>query len=80
MRKPYERFPAGVCGWEYRELELLPECKSVSERDQTTKYQKARKRFLGVIPYTCWVNEADIRWYNEPKVEYYNCDWVGDTE
>jgi len=58
---------------EYEPVDLLPECKSVTRLGVTYEYQKVRNKFLGLIPYTEWVDKERIVWYPEDTVEYYTC-------
>ena len=62
--------------WEYEPVELLPECKSVTRLGVTYEYQKVRNKFLGLIPYTEWVDKECIVWHPEDTVEYYTCSCV----
>ena len=57
-----------------REIEVLPKCKKVTELGHTMRYQLVqRKVFFGLINKTYWVNKNDIKWYDAPNVEYYDC-------
>lgn len=72
MNQPYESV-FGDYGYDLEPVELLPFCKRVTKYGHTREYQKVRKKFLGFIPYTKWVNKDDIRWYPKESVEYYEC-------
>ena len=54
-------------------IELLPECKRENIYGKTHEYQKVRKKFLGIIPYTKWLNKDYIEVYPKESVKYYNC-------
>jgi len=60
-------------GYDYEEIEVLPQRKKVNRLGVTYKYSKVRKKFLGLIPYTKWLNQDYIVWYPEETVEYYEC-------
>ena len=66
--------------WEYEKIELLPECKRETRFGYSYEYQKVRKKFLGLIPYTKWLNKDDIVWYPEETVEYYTCSCGEENE
>lgn len=79
MKQAYERSAcAGFSGWEYRKIELLPECKRVTRFGKTKEYQKTRRKFLG-IPYARWIAKGNIAFFDKEKVEYYTCS-CGDKE
>jgi len=62
----------------YVPLELLPLCKEVIKRDRSYHYRRARRKFLGLVPYKVWVNKGDIVWHNPDKIHYYyECDIEG---
>ena len=79
MRQAYERV-MGQSGFYLKPVKLLPQCKIVRKKGTTTVYQKARKKFLWVIPYTTWVDKSDIRWYPKESVEYFECNCGEDYE
>lgn len=73
-KQSYEKkYAADLIGWAYEKLDLLPECKRVTKLGVTYEYQKARKKLLGFIPYTTWVDKNYIVWYPKDSVEYYTC-------
>lgn len=74
MKQAYEKCPSDYGpGWDYEKIELLPECKRVTCFGYTYEYQKIRKKFLGLIPYTKWLSKDYIVWYPEETAEYYTC-------
>lgn len=75
MKQAYEqRYDAMMEGCLYYEkVELLPECKRETRFGYSYEYQKARKKFLGLIPYTKWLSKDCIVWFPHDTVEYYTC-------
>lgn len=78
MKQAYERVFVDW-GYEYVKVELLPECMRISKRGKVHEFQKVRKKFLGLIPYTKWVNKLDIKIYAAETVDYYTCE-CGDEQ
>lgn len=75
MKQSYERvFSHYGADWDYEKIELLPECRRETRHGLTYEYQKVRKKFLGLITYTKWVNKLDIKIYPAETVDYYTCD------
>ena len=73
----YEPHISGTCP-AFREVELLPKCKDVTEFGHTTHYKLVRRKvFFGLINKTYWVNQNNIKWYDAPTVEYYECHCGG---
>lgn len=72
MKQAYERC-LGDYDWELREIEVLPKCKRVIEKGGEWEYQLVRRKVFGFIPRTYWVRKSNIRWYDAPTVEYYDC-------
>ena len=74
MKQAYEKYLSDFGeGWDYEKIELFPECKRVTRHGVTYEYQKVRKKFLGLIPHTKWLDKDYIVWYPEETVEYYTC-------
>lgn len=73
-KQSYEKIPSLCRGWEYVQIEALPECRRTTECGETYVHQKVRKKWLGLIPYTTWVNKDYIVWYDMPRIEYYECN------
>jgi len=74
MKQAYEKVDLTYCaGWDYEKIELLPECKRETRFGYSYEYQKVRKKFLSLIPYTKWLSKERIVWYPEETVEYYTC-------
>jgi hypothetical protein len=73
VKQAYERVFTDW-GDEYVKVQLLPECKRISKRGNVYEFQKVRRRLLGLIPYTKWVNKLDIKMYPAETVEHYTCD------
>lgn len=73
MKQAYEKY-MGTYNWEFREIEVLPKCKSVTQFGFTQDYQLVRRKvFFGLIPKVYWVAKRNIKWYDEPTVKYYDC-------
>ena len=73
----YEPHIGGTCP-AFREVEVLPKCKEVTEFGHTTVYKLVqRKVFFGLINKTYWVNENNIKLYDAPLVKYYECHCGG---
>jgi hypothetical protein len=73
MKQAYERVFTDW-GYEYVKVELLQECKRIYKRGNVYELQKVRKKFLGLITYTKWVNKIDIKIHPAETVDYYTCD------
>ena len=72
-KQAYEKVAGSCYHWDYIPIEVLPECRRTTEFGHTYVHQKVRKKWLGLIPYTTWMPKDYIVWYDEPKVEYYEC-------
>lgn len=73
MKQAYERY-LDERDWEYREIEVLPHCKRVTEFGYAREYQLVRRKvFFGLIPKVYWLSKEYIKWYDAPTVEYYDC-------
>lgn len=75
MKQAYQEVYGDYGLWYHRKLEVLPECKKVTEYGKTFEYQLVRRKvFFGLFTCTYWLDRREIRWYDEPTVEYYDCD------
>lgn len=74
MKQAYERY-LDERDWEYREIEVLPHCKRVTEFGYVPReYQLVRRKvFFGLIPKVYWLSKEYIEWYDVPLIEYYDC-------
>ena len=75
-KQAYEKILTGsdpIYEYDYIQIEVLPECRRITEFGHTYVHQKIRKKWLGLIPYTTWTNKDNIVWHDIPKVEYYEC-------
>ena len=74
MKQAWEDYALDY-GWSYREVEVLPKCKKVTNPHGVSEYQLVRRKvFFGLFPITYWTNKNRIRWTELPTVEYYDCD------
>ena len=74
MKQAYEEVYGDYGLWYLRKIDVLPKCKKVTKFGKTVEYQLVRRKvFFGFFPYTYWLNKREIRWYDEPTVEYYDC-------
>ena len=74
MKQAYEDVYNDYGLWYRREIDVLPKCKKVTKFGKTVEYQLVRRKvFFGLIQWTYWLNKRDIRWQDEPTVEYYDC-------
>lgn len=76
MKQAYEEYYEPHIGGTlpaFREIEVLPKYKEVTELGHTMRYQLVqRKVFFGLINKTYWVNENNLKWYDAPTVVYYD--------
>lgn len=72
-KQAYKKVAYSLNDCDYIPIEVLPECRRTTEFGNTYVHQKVRRKWLGLIPYTTWVNKDNIVWYDIPKVEYYEC-------
>ena len=74
MKQAYEEVYGRYCRRYLRKIDVLPKCKKVTEFGRTVEYQLVRRKVFFVFPYTYWLYKREIQWYDEPTVEYYNCN------
>ena len=73
MKQAYEEAYGDYGLWYLRKIDVLPKCKKVTKFGRTVEYQLVRRKVFFVFPYTYWLDKSEIRWYDEPTVEYYDC-------
>lgn len=73
MKQAYEGVYGDYGLWYLRKIEVLPKCKKVTKFGRTVEYQLVCRNVFFVFPYTYWLDKREIRWYDEPTVEYYDC-------
>ena len=75
MKQAYEEVYGNYGLWYLRKIDVLPRCKKVTKFGLTVEYQLVRQKvFFGLIQRTYWLNKREIRWYDAPTVEYYDCN------
>jgi hypothetical protein len=80
-KQAYEKIPiVRYPGYGYIPIEVLPECRRTTKLGHTYVHQKVRRKWLGLIPYTTWVNQKSIVWYDIPRIEYYECSCGEENE
>lgn len=80
MKQAYERYFVDF-GHAYREIEVLPHCKRVTEFGRSYEYQLVRRKvFFGLIPKVYWLAKGNIEWHDMPLIEYYDCSCGGKDE
>jgi hypothetical protein len=74
-RKPYVQTFDG-CSFGYEEVELTGKCKRVTKDGIVDEYAEARLRILGIPLWKYWIFKDDIKWRENEKVEYYDCNFT----